>query len=201
VPVLRDNFWLTIHVLTITLSYAAFALAMGFGHILLWRYARDPAAASVDAPIAFLALYRVLQLGVLFACRGKRFWAASGQIIPGGRFWGWGPEGDVGADRAALLYPKRLHGRLAGWWSEFGLVVASVVCFSLAVLMAWYGVNFVLGKGLHSYGFGIGGETYVATFVVLDLLFVAFAIWRYRMSKRAIASAGEIKAERAAVSP
>ena len=35
VPVLRDNFWLTIHVLTITLSYAAFALAMGFGHILL----------------------------------------------------------------------------------------------------------------------------------------------------------------------
>src|SRR5947207_15713656 len=38
VPVLRDNFWLTIHVLTITLSYAAFALVMGFGHILLWRY-------------------------------------------------------------------------------------------------------------------------------------------------------------------
>ncbi|HUE62164.1 MAG TPA: hypothetical protein VMO04_03475, partial [Chthoniobacterales bacterium] len=34
VPVLRDNFWLTVHVLTITLSYAAFALAMGFGHIL-----------------------------------------------------------------------------------------------------------------------------------------------------------------------
>ena len=28
---------------------------------------------------------------------------------------------------------------------EIGLVVASVVCF-LAVLMAWYGVNFVLGK-------------------------------------------------------
>src|SRR5436190_11298651 len=42
VPVLRDNFWLTIHVLTITLSYAAFALAMGFGHLLLWRYARNP---------------------------------------------------------------------------------------------------------------------------------------------------------------
>ena len=51
--------------------------------------------------------------------------------------------------------------------------------------MAWYGVNFVLGKGLHSYGFGIGGETYVATFIVLDLLFVAFAIWRYRSSKSA----------------
>ena len=51
--------------------------------------------------------------------------------------------------------------------------------------MAWYGVNFVLGKGLHSYGFGIGGETYVASFVIADLLFVTFAIWRYRGSMRA----------------
>ena len=30
-PVLRSNFWLTIHVLTIVSSYAAFALAMGLG--------------------------------------------------------------------------------------------------------------------------------------------------------------------------
>src|SRR5438045_6930577 len=44
VPVLRDNFWLTIHVLTIRLSYAAFALAMGLGQFLLWRYARNTAA-------------------------------------------------------------------------------------------------------------------------------------------------------------
>ena len=65
--------------------------------------------------------------------------------------------------------------------------------------MAWYGVNFVLGKGLHSYGFGIGGETYVATFVIADLLFVAFAICRYRASKHAISLAGEIDRERIVV--
>jgi cytochrome c-type biogenesis protein CcsB len=195
VPVLRDNFWLTVHVLTITLSYAAFALAMGFGHILLWRYARDPAAASADAPMHFW-LYRVLQLGVLLL--------AAGTILGGvwanyswGRFWGWDPK-ETWALIALLCYILALHGRLAGWWSEFGLVVASVVCF-LAILMAWYGVNFVLGKGLHSYGFGIGGETYVAIFVVLDFLFVAFAIWRYRKSKRAVSSAGEIASERVAV--
>ena len=181
VPVLRDNFWLTVHVLTITLSYAAFALAMGFGHILLWRYARNPAVARTDAPMHFW-LYRVLQLGVLLL--------AAGTILGGvwanyswGRFWGWDPK-ETWALIALLCYLTTLHGRLAGWWTEFGLVVASVVCF-LAVLMAWYGVNFVLGKGLHSYGFGIGGETYVAIGVVLDLLFVAFAIWRYRSSKRA----------------
>src|SRR5213595_1984450 len=180
VPVLRDNFWLTVHVLTITLSYAAFALAMGFGHILLWRYARNPAVARADAPMHFW-LYRVLQLGVLLL--------AAGTILGGvwanyswGRFWGWDPK-ETWALIALLCYILTLHGRLAGWWTEFGLVVASVVCF-LAVLMAWYGVNFVLGKGLHSYGFGIGGETYVGTFVIADLLFVAFAIWRHRSSKR-----------------
>ena len=195
VPVLRDNFWLTIHVLTITLSYAAFALAMGFGHILLWRYARNPSDARADASMHFW-LYRVLQLGVLLL--------AAGTILGGvwanyswGRFWGWDPK-ETWALIALLCYITTLHGRLAGWWTEFGLVVASVVCF-LAVLMAWYGVNFVLGKGLHSYGFGIGGETYVASFVVADLAFVAFAIWRYRMSKRAPAASREIEDERVAV--
>jgi cytochrome c-type biogenesis protein CcsB len=195
VPVLRDNFWLTIHVLTITLSYAAFALAMGFGHILLWRYARNPAAARADAPMHFW-LYRVLQLGVLLL--------AAGTILGGvwanyswGRFWGWDPK-ETWALIALLCYILALHGRLAGWWTQFGLAVASVVCF-LAVLMAWYGVNFVLGKGLHSYGFGIGGETYVAIFVVLDLLFVAFAIWRCRRSASSVAELAEIKAERASV--
>lgn len=179
VPVLRDNFWLTIHVLTITMSYAAFALAMGFGHILLWRYVRNPAAAHADQPMHFW-LYRVLQLGVLML--------AAGTILGGvwanyswGRFWGWDPK-ETWALIALLCYILTLHGRLAGWWTQFGLVVASVVCF-LAVLFAWYGVNFVLGKGLHSYGFGIGGETYVASFVIADLLFVVFAVWRHRTGK------------------
>jgi hypothetical protein len=52
---------------------------------------------------------------------------------------------------------------------------------------------------LHSYGFGIGGETYVAIFAVLDFLFVAFAILRYRKSKRAASSTGEIAGEHVAV--
>ena len=116
VPVLRDNFWLTIHVLTITLSYAAFALAMGFGHILLWRYARNPVAARVDQPMHFW-LYRVLQLGVILL--------AAGTILGGvwanyswGRFWGWDPK-ETWALIALLCYILTLHGRLAGWWTQF----------------------------------------------------------------------------------
>ncbi len=180
VPVLRDNFWLTIHVLTITLGYSAFLLAWGFGHIFLLFYLLKPVAARANQPMHFW-LYRIIQLGVILL--------AAGTILGGvwanyswGRFWGWDPK-ETWALIALLCYILTLHGRLAGWWTQFGLVVASVVCF-LAVLMAWYGVNFVLGKGLHSYGFGLGGETYVVSFVIADLLFVAFAIWRYRGTKR-----------------
>jgi cytochrome c-type biogenesis protein CcsB len=175
VPVLRNNYWLTIHVLTITLSYAAFALAMGFGHILLGKYVRDPLGAREDKDMHFW-LYRVLQLGVLLL--------AAGTILGGvwanyswGRFWGWDPK-ETWALITLLCYIVVLHGKLAGWWGEFGLAVGSVVCF-LAVVMAWYGVNFVLGTGLHSYGFGVGGESYVMTAVGLDLIYVATAVVRY----------------------
>jgi cytochrome c-type biogenesis protein CcsB len=175
VPVLRNNYWLTIHVLTITLSYAAFALAMGFGHILLWQYVRRPLEAREDKAMHFW-LYRVLQLGVLLL--------AAGTILGGvwanyswGRFWGWDPK-ETWALITLLCYIVVLHGKLAGWWGDFGLAVGSVLCF-LAVVMAWYGVNFVLGTGLHSYGFGIGGESYVMTAIGVDLIYLGTAIYRY----------------------
>ena len=183
VPVLRSNYWLTIHVLTITLSYAAFALAMGFGHIVLFRYIRNPLNAAHDATLHFW-LYRILQLGVLLL--------ATGTILGGvwanyswGRFWGWDPK-ETWALIALLCYIFVLHGRVVGWWDQFGLALASVVCFC-AVLMTWYGVNFILGKGLHSYGFGIGGEKYVAAFVCTDLAYVAVAAIRYRKAAPLIA--------------
>ncbi|HEY5811330.1 MAG TPA: cytochrome c biogenesis protein CcsA, partial [Terrimicrobiaceae bacterium] len=66
VPVLRDNFWLTTHVLTITLSYAAFALALGMGHIALGKVIKGgkPEAALYNY------LYRALQVGVLLLATG-----------------------------------------------------------------------------------------------------------------------------------
>jgi cytochrome c-type biogenesis protein CcsB len=176
VPVLRSNYWLTIHVLTITLSYAAFGLAMGFGHIVLYRFIRNPVAAAEDETLHFW-LYRILQLGVLLL--------AAGTILGGvwanyswGRFWGWDPK-ETWALIALLCYIFVLHGRIVGWWDHFGLAAASVICFC-AVMMTWYGVNFILGKGLHSYGFGTGGKEYVYGFVVVDLIYVAIAAIRYR---------------------
>ncbi len=177
VPVLRDNFWLSIHVPTITLSYASFALALGLGHIILGHYLFAPQS---KARIRSLSKwnYGVLQVGVLLLTTGiilGGIWAH----YAWGRFWGWDTK-ETWALIALMCYVVPLHGRLVGWLADFGMAVTSVVSFN-AVLMAWYGVNFVLGTGLHSYGFGTGDSVFVvAGFVTLDLLFVIVTAAKYK---------------------
>jgi cytochrome c-type biogenesis protein CcsB len=177
VPVLRDNFWLTTHVLTITLSYAAFALALGIGHIALGKFIRgkNPELALYNY------LYRTLQVGVLLL--------ATGTILGGvwanyswGRFWDWDPK-ETWALITLLGYLIVLHGRIAGKWAGFGMAVGAVLAFQ-GVLMAWYGVNFVLGVGLHSYGFGTGGFGWALLFVAAEISFVLLAVVRKTQSAR-----------------
>ncbi|MFA5505928.1 MAG: cytochrome c biogenesis protein CcsA [Vulcanimicrobiota bacterium] len=181
-PVLRSNFWLTIHVLSITLGYAAFLLALGLGHMVLWKSALRPQQEEVIAGLHD-ALYRALQVGVLLL--------AAGTILGGvwanyswGRFWGWDPK-EVWALIALLGYLAILHGRHAGWIRKFGIAAWSVIAFQ-GVLMAWYGVNYVLGAGLHSYGFGSGGVEYVGVYVVAEILFVLWATHKHRSHLRPV---------------
>jgi ABC-type transport system involved in cytochrome c biogenesis permease subunit len=169
VPVLRDNFWLTTHVLTITLSYAAFALALGIGHIALGKVIKG----GRPEPSLYNYLYRTLQVGVLLL--------ATGTILGGvwanyswGRFWDWDPK-ETWALITLLGYLIVLHGRIAGKWAGFGMAVGAVLAFQ-GVLMAWYGVNFVLGVGLHSYGFGTGGFGWAVLFVAAEISFVSLAV-------------------------
>ena len=69
--------------------------------------------------------------------------------------------------------------------------MGAVVGFSL-VLMAWYGVNFVLGAGLHSYGFGAGGIQYVLSFVLLHVLYVGYVAYVHRARKLAAAAPSKV---------
>jgi cytochrome c-type biogenesis protein CcsB len=177
VPVLRDNFWLTTHVLTITLGYAAFLLAAGLAHWSLFVWFASPARSQASAVPRLL--YRALQAGTLLLAAGTLLggiWAS----YSWGRFWGWDPK-ETWALIALLGYLSLLHARSAGIVREFGLAVGSIVAF-LGVLMAWYGVNFVLGTGLHSYGFGAGGYGYAAGFAGLEVGLAAFAllVWQRR---------------------
>lgn len=165
-PVLRSSFWLTIHVLTITSGYAAFLLSLGIGHVCLWFLWFRPGRKDTLQKLTRI-LYRVVQVGVVLL--------AAGTILGGvwanyswGRFWGWDPK-ETWALIALLGYVAILHGRLAGWLRELGFTIGVVAAF-LGVLMAWYGVNFILGVGLHSYGFSKGGLPYVIAFVAFEIV-------------------------------
>ena len=168
-PVLRSNYWLTVHVMTITISYSAFFLAFALGDMGLIYYLKGEKKHHEKIKAIVTAIYRAKQIGVVFLAPGiilGGIWAD----YSWGRFWGWDPK-ETWALIALLGYLAILHGRLVGWIKDFGMVVSGVLTFSL-VIMAWYGVNFVLGAGLHSYGFGAGGVEYVSGFVFLHILLV-----------------------------
>lgn len=180
VPVLRSNLWLTIHVLTITLSYGAFALAWGIGHLAVFGFLFSPEKNEQNNKLS-LYVYRAVQIGVVLL--------AAGTVLGGvwanyswGRFWGWDPK-ETWALIALLGYLAVLHGRFAGWLGTFGTVVGCVVAFQ-GVVMAWYGVNYVLGAGLHSYGFGGGGTAYVVSLCLLDMVVILTAAYIFKIKTK-----------------
>lgn len=183
-PVLRSNLWLTVHVLTITISYSAFFLAWMIGNLGLGFIIKGDKPQSPRIEGVVIAVYRCMQVGVVLL--------AAGIILGGvwadyswGRFWGWDPK-ETWALIAMLGYIALLHARLSGWVKQLGMLMGAVVSFNL-VVMAWYGVNFVLGAGLHSYGFGAGGVEYMAAVVLLNLAYVGYAYMLAR-SRHAISN-------------
>lgn len=181
VPVLRDNFWLVIHVLTIVASYGAFLLAWMLGNVGLGYYLVGAADGKNVKGIALYA-YRAVQVGVLLLAAGTGlggWWAA----YSWGRFWGWDPK-EVWALIALVGYLLVLHARFAGLIRNFGFLVSCVAAFA-GVLMSWYGVNFLLGKGLHAYAFGDGGQPYVFSAVAANLgyLLVVAAVHKARTAR------------------
>lgn len=177
VPVLRNNFWLALHVLTITISYAAFLLAMALGNIGIAQVFRSSPGEAMKA-LAHYA-HRSMQLGLLLLVAGILLggvWAD----YSWGRFWGWDPK-ETWSMIAALGYLIVLHGRFNGWLREFGTLMGAVLAF-YGVVMAWYGVNFLLATGLHSYGFSEGGAAAMAGFALVQGAFAAVCAIRRRSS-------------------
>ncbi len=180
VPVLANTSWLSIHVMTIMLSYSAFALAMAMGHIVLFLQFFRPGRTKQLRSLSTL-LYKTLQVGVLFLAAGIAFgaiWANESW----GRYWGWDPK-ETWSLITFFVYMIVVHARFAGWVSHFGLAVSSIASF-LAVLMTYYGVNFILGSGLHSYGDSKGGMIWVMTYLGVEMLIIAASLLRYRAAYR-----------------
>ncbi len=175
-PVLRSNIWLAVHVMSIMLSYSAFALALGLGNITLTFYLFGKQNKELIRTLSKLTL-KLLQAGVLLLVIGTilgGLWAD----YAWGRFWGWDPK-EVWALITLMFYLAVVHARYVGWIGNLGLAFWSVNCFSFLVVMAWYGVNFVLSTGMHSYGGGGGGQVFVFGTVGLQFLYTLAAALRH----------------------
>jgi len=85
---------------------------------------------------------------------------------------------DLDALEAAEFVRGALFEDMSHTFDPFGFAVGATVAF-LGIVMAWYGVNFVLAAGLHSYGFGGGGAPYVLAVAGLDLALIGWAAWVY----------------------
>jgi ABC-type transport system involved in cytochrome c biogenesis permease subunit len=174
-PVLRSNFWLVIHVKSIMLGYVMFALAWALGNMSLGMHLFRKLPPAEDIADLHRSMYRLLKTGLLLLALGTILGALWAEYA-WSRFWGWDPK-EVGALVTLLAYLALLHARRIGWAGDLGMAAGSACCFA-TIIFTWYVVNYVLGTGKHSYGFGGGGAIYVYAAGLLQALYAGAAVLR-----------------------
>lgn len=178
--VLDSHYWLFIHVLMVVGSYGLFLLASLMGHIYLggiFYHRMETPLLRVAAQL----ILKVLYIGVIMLVAGTLLggvWAAQSW----GRFWDWDPK-ESWAFISICIYLLWIHAYRFGKIHHFGLAVGAILGF-LAISFTWYGVNYILGTGLHSYGFGSGGIHYYYGYIFFELLFLAAMIQKRTLLKR-----------------
>ncbi|MBI9091451.1 MAG: c-type cytochrome biogenesis protein CcsB [Desulfobacterium sp.] len=148
-PALKSN-WLSVHVMTCFVGYAAFALAFAFGIMFLIKERGGkgnlihalPKLDTIDELI-----HQMVMLGFLFLTMGivtGAVWANSAW----GRYWGWDPK-ETWSLITWFVYATLLHARLMRGWQGKRIAFLSILGFG-AVIFTYFGVNLL--PGLHSYG-------------------------------------------------
>ena len=138
-PALKSN-WLTIHVLTCFIGYAA--LTVAFVSSLTFLIKRKD-EINLDA-----LSYKMIAFGFLFLTLGiisGSVWANSAW----GTYWSWDPK-ETWSLITWFIYAIYLHTRLRKGWKGRKAAWLAVIGF-VAMLFTYFGVNYLL-SGLHSYG-------------------------------------------------
>lgn len=173
VPVLRDNFWLSTHVTCIIFSYGALALSWVLANLVLIKQMRNK-LDNKELKHFTEVIHSSLKYGTVCL--------AAGIILGGvwadyswGRFWGWDPK-ETWSLIVLLVYMAILHGRHTNWINPKRFIPLTAGAF-MSVMMAWFGVNYILASGLHSYGFSEGGAVFLMSFFAVQIaILVAYAI-------------------------
>ncbi|MBX3727590.1 MAG: c-type cytochrome biogenesis protein CcsB [Candidatus Sumerlaeia bacterium] len=153
-PALQSS-WLTYHVVTIMLSYSAFALSFFVAGLYLVKsyvLGGDEGAGLLARRLPTLRAmdvfnYRIIGVGFPLLTIGIIFgavWAATAW----GRPWGFDPK-ETWSAITWLVYAIYLHVRYLAGWSGRRAAIVAIVGF-VSVLFTYFGVNYLL-PGLHSY--------------------------------------------------
>ncbi len=168
IPALQSN-WLTSHVITCFLGYAAFTVAFAMGLMALLKgMERDKSTRNgsagkknVDSPptnfqrfirripepgILDELIYQSAALGFVFLAIGimtGSIWAH----YAWGSYWSWDPK-ETWSLITWLIYAIMLHARYVRGWRGKRMAIMAIIGF-ICVLITYLGVNYL--PGLHSY--------------------------------------------------
>jgi len=160
--VLDTRFWLTTHVITISLGYMATFVAgtLGVFYIVSGLFTRRLDGETNEN------MYRMMYGTTCFAL----LLSFVGTVLGGlwaddswGRFWGWDPK-ENGALLIVLWTAIMLHARYGKMVAQRGFAVMAVFG-NMVTAWSWFGVN-QLGVGLHSYGFTQSATFWLMVFVL-----------------------------------
>lgn len=171
--VLNSNFWLVIHVLMIVGSYGILILAGVLSHfylLALWRGYQDKQTLET-------CITQSLYLGVALLIPGTILggvWAAQSW----GRFWDWDPK-ESWAFISICTYLILIHLYRFNKIGVKGLSFGAIIGLGI-ISFTWYGVNYILGTGMHTYGFGSGSHVYYLIFLLAESVFLIYMALRLR---------------------
>jgi len=158
VPALQSN-WLTYHVITCFLGYAAFAVACGVSIMYLVKVGKEEKRPEDSPAGGILSLfpstkilddinYKAIMIGFPLLSLGIITGAAWANYA-WGTYWSWDPK-ETWSLIVWFIYAAFLHARFTRGWVGRKAAVLSIAGFA-ATLFCYLGVNLVL-SGLHSYG-------------------------------------------------
>ena len=137
-PVLQSPL-LSVHVMTVMCAYALFALQMMLGVYSFWTSKLERITA-LSQLLLYPAIF-LLTIGIFLGA----VWAN----VSWGNYWSWDPK-ESWALITLMIYAIPLHKASIGAFNKPRFYHIYMISAFLAVLITYFGVNFVLG-GMHSY--------------------------------------------------